>query len=47
MVESLDHHERALKQYMVTQGPGHHRTADVRHRLAMHYLRLDLPIEAE
>jgi hypothetical protein len=47
MDESLDHHERAFKQYMVTQGLGHHRTADVRHRLAMHYLRLDQFSEAE
>lgn len=45
--ESLDFHIRAFKQYMVTQGSHHHRTADVRHRLAMHFMRLNKLKEAE
>ncbi|KAF7197496.1 hypothetical protein HII31_01306 [Pseudocercospora fuligena] len=39
-------HTRALKQYTKSLGPRHHRTADVRHRVAMHCLRKEDHIEA-
>ena len=45
--ESLDYHNRVFVQYMKTLGASHHRTADVQHRLAMHYVRLDRLAEAE
>ncbi|KAK4497676.1 hypothetical protein PRZ48_010329 [Zasmidium cellare] len=37
--ESEIWHRRALKQYLSVLGPVHHRTADVRHKVAEHCLR--------
>lgn len=37
--ESEIWHSRALEQYMKSLGPRHHRTSDVRHRVAEHCLR--------
>lgn len=37
--ESKIWHKRALKQFIDTLGKSHHRTADVRHRVAQHCLR--------
>ncbi|KAF1810425.1 hypothetical protein P152DRAFT_491441 [Eremomyces bilateralis CBS 781.70] len=37
--QSLDYHQQALDHYLLTLGRNHHRTADVRVRIAKHCLR--------
>jgi tetratricopeptide (TPR) repeat protein len=38
--ESFGFHKRALEQFRSTVGHSHHRTADVCHKLAGHYIRI-------
>ena len=45
--ESLCYHLRCLKQYKKTPGNAHHRTGDVCHKLAGHYIRRGVYKEAE
>ncbi|KAG8667969.1 hypothetical protein FPOAC2_13183 [Fusarium poae] len=44
--ESLEFHVRCLQQYKAVLGMKHHRVGDVCHRLAGHYMRLELYEEA-
>jgi hypothetical protein len=43
----FDWHHKALQHYLETIGEGHHRTADVAHRLAGDYMRTEQYDEAE
>jgi hypothetical protein len=42
MEESFEIHQNALLHYKSTIGNNHHRTADVCHRVAQHYIRMTL-----
>lgn len=45
--ESFEFHQRALKQFLGTIGKNHHRTGDIRVKVAEHLLRLEKMEEAQ